>query len=63
MKKYKVWITGTYHVEVHIEANSPSEAQDLVWEKYTKSMLEELVTEQGVDKILNVAADSEPISK
>lgn len=63
METYKVWITGTYHVEVHIDASSPSEAQDLVWEKYTKSMLEELVAEQGVDQILNVAADSEPISK
>jgi hypothetical protein len=57
MENYKVWITGTYHVEVHIEATSHAEAEDLVWDTYTKPMLEELVAEQGVDKILNVKAD------
>ena len=63
METYKVWITGTYHVEVHIEANSCAEAQDIVWDTYTKPMLEELVSEQGVDQILNVAADSIPYLK
>jgi len=60
MKTYKVWITGTYHVEVNIEANSPDEAQGIVWGQINKPMLEELVAEQGVDQILNVAADSIP---
>jgi hypothetical protein len=48
---------------VLIEANSPSEAEDLVYKTYTKPMLEELVAEQGVDQILNVASDSSPYLK
>lgn len=63
METYRVWITGTYHVEVLIEANSPSEAEDLVYKTYTKPMLEELVAEQGVDQILSVASDLTPYLK
>ena len=62
MNTYKVSITGTYHVEIHINAASPREAEEKAAELDIVD-IEELVQHYGLSQrnILSIAADAEPL--
>jgi predicted Zn-dependent protease with MMP-like domain len=64
MNTYRVNITGTYHVELYIEAESSDEAENKVADNLDIVSIEELVAHYGLRErdILSIAADTTPVN-
>jgi hypothetical protein len=63
MNTYKVNITGTYHVQVNIDATSSREAEEKAAELDVTAIEHELFWNHGLSKrdILSIAADATPV--
>jgi hypothetical protein len=64
MSTYTVSITGLYHVQTLVEANSSREAEQQVSE-WGIEKIEELIVDQGCSlrDVLSIASDAFPVSK